>query len=517
MSSSSVSSVPEPDTKPKMMSWIQQRRARRQLETTFKGILSHHLFQANLALMNKCYRVAVTGHLLCYHQLVALTLEPRFEEQKVAKEVKEMMEAIQSCVDFVKPLARDEALKDIQAIRVAREKREDGLVTMKQKHIVTVLERSLYGLNMQDLCMTPIQLAPHARLEESKVQCILDNESEVEEVKHLLTRQFKHVSWTDIIGYEHIKKEMTQIMDKFLHRRSHELSSAGPPRYGVMLHGPPGTGKTQFVEALATAAEKNVYYMAVRSSDIKSKWVGESDRNISRIFTLARELAPTILFFDEGEQLFGKRTDQGEHDAAISGLLLQEMQQSQDVICIMATNFPWMIDIAFQRRFSTKFFVDLPDPKAKALLFKHSLRNRFILLGPEHYEWLAQNSDRLTASDIAQLNGHIEAEFADIVDHSEYYRFCKYRKDTHITPCAANSSGAIHRDMLDCEEGGVYKDHPLLFFSDIKKVFQTKCIPTTSKQDAEDHRKYAKDNNYNPIDRKKAMEEMGKQKSGKED
>jgi len=149
---------------------------------------------------------------------------------------------------------------------------------------------------------------------------------------------------------------------------------------GLLLYGPPGCGKT-FV-ARAVAGELNARFLAVGLSDVLDMYMGQSERNLTKVFALARRNAPCVLFFDEIDAL-GRRRSQMRHSAAnVVGQLLAELDgakaSNEGVFVLAATNSPWDVDPALRRpgRFDRTLLVLPPDPAARLALLQLQLRSR---------------------------------------------------------------------------------------------------------------------------------------------
>lgn len=150
---------------------------------------------------------------------------------------------------------------------------------------------------------------------------------------------------------------------------------------GLLLYGLPGTGKTMFAEAASN--ETDSLFIPIKCSDIKSKWYGESESNVKKIFEKARKAKRAIIFFDEFEAIGAKRTDSDENgNNDLVPQILAEMQGigsnngNSVIMVIAATNKPWAIDSAFLRpgRFDEKIYIPLPDLIARRKIFELKLK-----------------------------------------------------------------------------------------------------------------------------------------------
>jgi transitional endoplasmic reticulum ATPase len=134
---------------------------------------------------------------------------------------------------------------------------------------------------------------------------------------------------------------------------------------GIIMHGPPGTGKTMLAKAVAN--EANLHFIPVRPSDILGKLSGESESNVKRIFELARSTTPSVIFLDEVDALFPTRgSRESQHKTSLTNQFLQELdgvEELKDVYVLGSTNRLDMIDPAVLRsgRFDNKIYINLPD------------------------------------------------------------------------------------------------------------------------------------------------------------
>lgn len=203
------------------------------------------------------------------------------------------------------------------------------------------------------------------------------NKKESQEVKKWQSATIPDIKFSDIAGLEAVKKAIiTRMINPIKYPEKYKLynkKSGG----GVLLYGPPGTGKTMIAKAIANEVQAKFY--AIKGSDIVSKWVGESEKNINSLFEQARQDDLAIIFIDEMDSLIGKRGLDNHNDKRVNEFLQQIdgfASKSSNLLLLGATNRPWDIDSAAMRsgRFSQKIYVSLPDEKAREFLFNKFLK-----------------------------------------------------------------------------------------------------------------------------------------------
>ena len=220
-------------------------------------------------------------------------------------------------------------------------------------------------------------------------------------------KEIPDVTFDDVAGLDNVKEEIkNKIIYPFQYpeqAKKFGIKSGG----GMLLYGPPGTGKTYIAKAVAH--EVNAVFFSIQPSDVMSKWVGESEQNIARLFTEARSQSKSIIFIDEVEALIPKRKDSGSTVMQrVVPQILAEMEgmesKSERVLFVGATNEPWSIDHAALRpgRFDEKIYVPPPDFPARVKLFQLNLKGRFLGEGID-YNKLAELTDGYSGADAKQV------------------------------------------------------------------------------------------------------------------
>jgi transitional endoplasmic reticulum ATPase len=187
------------------------------------------------------------------------------------------------------------------------------------------------------------------------------------------------VGWKDIGGLKNVKEELIESVEwPIKYSKVFKEVGVTAPR-GVLLYGPPGTGKTLLAKAVANESQAN--FIAVKGPELLSKWVGESEKGVRKVFKRARQVAPSIIFFDEIESLTGTRgmyDGSGVKESVVAQLLseIDGVSELKDVVLIGASNRPDLIDPALLRpgRFEKLVYVPMPDAAARKEIFTVHMR-----------------------------------------------------------------------------------------------------------------------------------------------
>ena len=243
----------------------------------------------------------------------------------------------------------------------------------------------------------------------------------------MVMREKPEVKWRDVVGIDDAKNALRESI--VYPTKRGDLFPLGWPR-GILLYGPPGCGKT--ILAAATANELDGYFINVDGSSMMSKWLGEAEKNVSRLFKMAhsyaeREGKPVILFIDELDSLLGERTNEIGGEVRSRNQFLTEMDginskgKDTKLYVIGATNKPWSLDHPFLRRFQKRIYVSLPSVEAREKLF-FLYTNPLKLDSKVRLHTLASIFDGYSASDIKDICQAVQLKVVNEMFQSSQYK-----------------------------------------------------------------------------------------------
>ncbi|HEX7877519.1 MAG TPA: CDC48 family AAA ATPase [Sphingobium sp.] len=220
--------------------------------------------------------------------------------------------------------------------------------------------------------------------------------------------QAPNIGWSDIGGLDDAQMRLKEGVELPLKDPDAFRRLGIRPAKGFLLYGPPGTGKTLLAKAVAREAQAN--FIATKSSDLLSKWYGESEQQIARLFARARQVAPTVIFIDELDSLVparGNGLGEPQVTERVVNTILAEMdglEELQSVVVIGATNRPTLLDPALLRpgRFDELIYVPVPDRAGRRrILTIHT--GKMPLADDVDLDSLAERTERFTGADLEDL------------------------------------------------------------------------------------------------------------------
>ncbi|XP_015575026.1 katanin p60 ATPase-containing subunit A-like 2 isoform X2 [Ricinus communis] len=214
------------------------------------------------------------------------------------------------------------------------------------------------------------------------------------------------VKWESIKGLENAKRLLKEAVVMPIKYPKYFTGLLSPWK-GILLFGPPGTGKTMLAKAVAT--ECKTTFFNISASSVVSKWRGDSEKLIKVLFELARHHAPSTIFIDEIDAIISQRGEgRSEHEASRrlkTELLIQMdgLTRTEELVFVLAaTNLPWELDAAMLRRLEKRILVPLPEPEARRAMYEE-------LLPPQPdedklpYDLLVERTEGFSGSDIRLL------------------------------------------------------------------------------------------------------------------
>ncbi|KAL2510554.1 AAA-type ATPase family protein [Abeliophyllum distichum] len=275
--------------------------------------------------------------------------------------------------------------------------------SIKESKLVISGESIRYGLSI----LHSIQ-NDNKSLRKSLMDVVTENEFEKRLLVDVIPPGDIGVSFDDIGALENVKETLKELVMLPLQRP--ELFSKGQltkPCKGILLFGPPGTGKTMLAKAVATEAGAN--FINISMSSITSKWFGEGEKYVKAVFTLASKIAPSVVFVDEVDSMLGRRENPGEHEAMRKmknefmvnwdGLRTKDKER---VLVLAASNRPFDLDEAVIRRLPRRLMVNLPDAQNREKILRVILAKEELATNVD-LEAVANMTEGYSGSDLKNL------------------------------------------------------------------------------------------------------------------
>ncbi|KAL8049221.1 hypothetical protein ABFX02_06G007400 [Erythranthe guttata] len=229
----------------------------------------------------------------------------------------------------------------------------------------------------------------------------------IEHVSNEIMDRDPNVRWEDIAGLEHAKKCVTEMVIWPLLRPDIFKGCRSPGR-GLLLFGPPGTGKTMIGKAIAGEAKATFFYIS--ASSLTSKWIGEGEKLVRALFGVASCRQPAVIFVDEIDSLLSQRKSDGEHESSrrLKTQFLIEMEGfdsgCEQILLIGATNRPQELDEAARRRLTKRLYIPLPTSEARSWIIKNLLvKDGLFNLSNEDIDTICTLTEGYSGSDMKNL------------------------------------------------------------------------------------------------------------------
>ncbi|KKA30851.1 hypothetical protein TD95_000733 [Thielaviopsis punctulata] len=292
-----------------------------------------------------------------------------------------------------------------------------------------------------------------------------DDDEESKKLRNALSsailQERPNVRWDDIAGLDSAKETLKEAV--VLPIKFPSLFQGKRQAWkGILLYGPPGTGKSYLAKAVAT--EANSTFFSVSSSDLVSKWMGESERLVKLLFSMARENRPSVIFIDEIDALCGPRGE-GESEASrrIKTEMLVQMDgvgnDSKGILVLGATNIPWQLDAAIRRRFQRRVHIGLPDANGRARMFKLAVGETETTLQPNDYKELGQLSEGFSGSDIANVVQSALMRPVRKIMQATHFKEVIVDGVRRLTPCSPGDPDAREMTYNDVESDELLAPH----------------------------------------------------------
>lgn len=300
-----------------------------------------------------------------------------------------------------------------------------------------------------------------------------------------------NVKWDDVAGLEGAKdalKEAVILPQKF----PQMFVGKRKPWKGILLYGPPGTGKSYLAKAVATEADAK--FFSVSSSDLVSKWQGESEKLVKELFAMARASDKAIIFIDEIDALVSTRSDnESESSRRIKTEFLVQMdgvgKGGDGVLLLGATNIPWGLDDALLRRMERRVYIPLPEEHARATMFKIHIGNTPHTLTEVDFAHLGRATEGYSGADIGILVRDAIMQPVRTLQNAEFFKPVMVEEEgkgmiRKLTPCSPGDPEGKEMSLMSVKSEELLV--PMVCRHDFELALQS-TKPSVGKDNIEKH------------------------------
>lgn len=312
----------------------------------------------------------------------------------------------------------------------ARHKIKSETTRDEMEQIADLTHCYLYS-DLEDLCKNALAVAA-ADKDEINFQLLRESLSKFKPTAiRNVTTPCPPLRWEDIGGVENVKRELQESVIWPLEHREKFKRLGIVSNKGAILYGPPGCSKTMLAQALATESGYN--FISVKGPELFSKWVGDSEAAVRKLYSNAREIAPCIIFFDEIDGFASERSDKQSSsvgDKVVAQLLteLNGIEPLDNVFTIAATNRPDRVDSALMRpgRLDPAIYIPLPAEGDRVEIFKVHMRPLALVFEED------QTVDSVAARLAARTGGYSGAEIANVCRVAGQFALRESLENEHI-------------------------------------------------------------------------------------